>query len=47
MVAHLKQKVLELKDELSLATGEERTDDLTEEEIQKYVLYLWCNRNKL
>lgn len=35
MVAHLKQKVQELKDELSLATGEERADELTPEEKQK------------
>lgn len=37
MVLRLKQKVQELKDELSLATGEERTDELTEEEKEKYV----------
>ena len=36
MAARLKQQVQELKDELSLATGEERTDDLTDEEKSKY-----------
>lgn len=35
MVAHLKQRVQELKDELSLATGEEITDELTPEEKDK------------
>ena len=35
MVVHLKQKVQELKDELSLATGEERTEELTTEEIER------------
>ena len=32
MVQKLKQKVQELKEELQLATGEERTDELTAEE---------------
>ncbi len=32
MVAHLKQRVQELKGELTLATGEERTEELTDEE---------------
>jgi len=35
MVARLKLQVQELKEELSMATGEERTDELTEEEKQK------------
>ena len=35
MVTRLKQQVRDLKDELSLATGEEKTDELTEEEIQQ------------
>lgn len=35
MVLHLKKQVQSLKDELSLATGEERTNDLTEEEKEK------------
>ena len=32
MVARLKQQVQELREELSMATGEERTDELTSEE---------------
>ena len=32
MVQKLKQKVQELKEELHLATGEERTEELTSEE---------------
>ena len=35
MVARLKLQVQELKDELTMATGEERTDELTEEEKKK------------
>ena len=35
MVAKLKLQVQELKEELSMATGEERTDDLTEEEKKR------------
>lgn len=34
----MKQRVQELRDELSLATGEERTDELTTEEKEKSVL---------
>lgn len=37
MVQRLKQKVQELKDELVVATGEERTDELTTEEKDKSV----------
>lgn len=33
MVQRLKTKVEELKQELALATGEERTEELTEEEL--------------
>ena len=32
MVARLKQQVQELREELNLATGEERSDDLTSDE---------------
>ena len=39
MVARLKQQVQELKDELAMATGEERTDELTDEERAKYVTH--------
>lgn len=35
MVLHLKQKVAELRDELALATGEEREGELSEEEAEK------------
>ena len=37
MVARLKLQVQELKEELSMATGEERTDEFTEEEKKKLV----------
>ena len=37
MVERLKQKVQELKDALTIATGEERTDELTAEERNKLV----------
>ena len=35
MVQHLKQKVAELRDELALATGEEREGELSEAEAEK------------
>ena len=34
MVARLKQQVQELKTELAMAIGEERTDDLTQEDLE-------------
>lgn len=34
MVARLKQQVQALKEELALATGEERTDDLSQEDME-------------
>lgn len=36
MVERLKREVALLKEELSMATGEQRTDALTEEEINRY-----------
>ena len=43
MVERLKREVALLKEELSMATGEQRTDALTEEEINRYypTVYLW------
>ena len=38
MVARLKLQVQELKEELTMATGEERTDELTEEEKKTLAL---------
>ena len=35
MVLHLKQKVVELREELALATGEEREGELSEAETEK------------
>ena len=35
MVARLKAEIQDLRDELSLATGEQRTDELTQEEKDK------------
>ena len=35
MVMRLKQQVQELRDELTMATGEERTDELSQEEIDR------------
>lgn len=35
VVARLKQQVQELKEELAMATGEEREDDLTQEERER------------
>ena len=43
MVERLKREVALLKEELSMATGEQRTDALTEEDINRYypTVYLW------
>ena len=38
MVSRLKQQLSDLKDELSIATGVERTDELTDEEKAKCVV---------
>ena len=46
MVARLKQQVQELKDELSMATGEERTDELTDEEKAEYVYRVCAHNNQ-
>ena len=43
MVARLKQQVQELKDELAMATGEERTDQLTDEEMAKWVVEVFMS----
>ena len=37
MILKLKKEVQSLKDELSLVTGEQRTDLLTDEEIERFV----------
>ena len=36
MVARLQQRVEDLRQELALATGEERTDELTDDEKSRY-----------
>ncbi len=42
MVAKLKQQVLDLKQEIALSSGEERQDELTEEEKDMWVwLWVW------
>ena len=40
MVARLQQQVDDLKQELVMATGEQRTDELTTEEKQQYIMYV-------
>ena len=35
MILRLKREVQSLKDELALVTGEQRTDDLTQDEIER------------
>lgn len=39
MVARLQQQVDDLKQELVMVTGEQRTDELTTEEKQQYIIY--------
>ena len=40
MVARLQQQVDNLKQELVMVTGEQRTDELTTEETQQYIMYI-------
>ena len=35
MIAKLKKEIQQLKDELALATGEQRTEELNEEELER------------
>ena len=35
MVVHLRQRVQELREELAMVTGEQRSDELTQEERDK------------
>ena len=35
MIAKLKRDIQQLKEELSMATGQQRTDELTEDDIQR------------
>ena len=35
MIARLKREVQSLKEELAMATGEQRTDDLSEEDLER------------
>lgn len=35
MIAKLKKEIQRLKDELALATGEQRTDELTEDDLER------------
>ena len=37
MIARLKKEIQQLKDELSMATGEQRSEALTEEELQRLI----------
>lgn len=39
LIARLKREIQSLKEELAMLTGEQRDDQLSVEEIQKYVLY--------
>ena len=41
MVARLQQQVDDLKQELVMVTGEQRTDELTTEETQQYIIYIY------
>ena len=35
MILKLKREIQQLKEELAMSTGEQRTDELTEEDLQK------------
>lgn len=38
LIARLKREVQQLKEELAMATGEQRTDNLSEEDISRYYI---------
>ena len=38
MIVRLKKEVQQLKEELAMATGEQRTDSLSEEDLDRYVI---------
>jgi len=38
MIEKLRREIRQLKDELALATGEQKTDSLTDDDISRYVL---------
>lgn len=46
LIARLKREIQSLKEELAMVTGEQREDQLTAEQIQKYVT-LGCPFNPL
>lgn len=41
LIARLKREIQSLKEELAMVTGEQRDDQLTVEEIQKYVTSIY------
>ena len=43
MIAKLKREVAQLKEELSMATGQQRTEELSEEDMERYfeIYVLW------
>jgi len=41
MIEKLRREIQHLKDELSLATGEQKTDSLTDDDISTCVLYYY------
>jgi len=40
MIEKLRREIQQLKDELSLATGQQKTDSLTDDDVSRYVLGL-------
>jgi kinesin family protein 6/9 len=42
MIQKLKREVQQLREELALATGEQRTDDLSEEDLNRSLMVTEC-----
>jgi len=43
MIEKLRREIQQLKDELSMATGEQRTDSLNDDDISRCFVLLWPN----
>lgn len=42
MIQKLKKEIQQLREELAMATGEQRTDELTEEDLNRFILLSVC-----
>lgn len=47
IIQKLKREIQQLKEELAMATGEQRTDDLSEEDLQRYYTCMSIQSNPI